>query len=108
MKTGAVSSLAVAILAVAAYAAPVDPEQQPMVSVGHSQDPVAAEVAPPSKALPDPAAPVNLITAVWNAIAGEFERERGEDFGETCFCSSGSICCNTSSGLDCTYGLCGI
>ncbi|KAK1974360.1 hypothetical protein LZ30DRAFT_787047 [Colletotrichum cereale] len=108
MKTAAVSSFAVAILAAAAWAAPVDPEQHPLVSVGRPQVPVAAEVAAPSKAQPNPTSPVNLITAMWNAIAGENEKGQREDLGQSCFCSSGSICCNTSSGLDCTHGLCGL
>ncbi|KAK2021330.1 hypothetical protein LX32DRAFT_658499 [Colletotrichum zoysiae] len=109
MKTAAVTPFAVAVLAAAAWAAPVDPEQQhPMVSAGDSQIPVAAEVAAPAKVQPNPISPVNLITAVWNALAHHDETERREDLGQACFCSSGSICCNTSLGLDCTHGLCGL
>ncbi|KAK2039844.1 hypothetical protein LZ31DRAFT_598553 [Colletotrichum somersetense] len=108
MKTAVVTPFAVAILAAAAWAAPVDPEQHPMVSAGDSRIPVAAEVAAPAKVQLDPTSPVNLITAMWNALAGHDETEQREDLGQTCFCSSGSICCNTSLGLDCTHGLCGL
>ncbi|KAK2053914.1 hypothetical protein LY76DRAFT_597437 [Colletotrichum caudatum] len=108
MKTAAVTPFAVALLAAAAWAVPVAPEQHPIVSAGHSQIPVAAEVAAPAKVQPDLTSPVNLITAVWNALAGHDETERRQDLGQACFCSSGSICCNTSLGLDCTHGLCGL
>ncbi|KAK1999907.1 hypothetical protein LX36DRAFT_709779 [Colletotrichum falcatum] len=108
MKTAAISSFAFAILAAVAWAAPVDPEQQPIVSVKRPQVPVAAGGAAPGKGRPDPTSPVNLIMAVWNALAGGDEKGQREDLGQACFCSSGSVCCNTSSGLDCTHGLCGI
>ncbi|WDK10953.1 hypothetical protein CGRA01v4_02232 [Colletotrichum graminicola] len=108
MKAATISSLPVAILAATTWAAPVDPEQHPMVFIGHPQVPVAAELAAPGRARPNPTSPVNLITAVWNAIAAGDEKQQRGDLGQACFCSSGSICCKTSSGLDCTHGLCGL
>ncbi|EFQ25697.1 uncharacterized protein GLRG_00841 [Colletotrichum graminicola M1.001] len=79
MKAATISSLPVAILAATTWAAPVDPEQHPMVFIGHPQVPVAAELAAPGRARPNPTSPVNLITAVWNAIAaGDEKQQRGD------------------------------
>ncbi|KAK1594646.1 uncharacterized protein LY79DRAFT_683167 [Colletotrichum navitas] len=83
MRIATISSFAGAILAATVWAAPVDPEQHPMVSVGYPQVPAAAELAAPGRAQPNPTSPVNLITAVWNAIAGGDEKQQREDLGQT-------------------------
>ncbi|KAF4784090.1 hypothetical protein HER10_EVM0003988 [Colletotrichum scovillei] len=73
------AALSVAILASAGFAAPVDTEQHPLASPSH------VSKAP--------------------AVAA---REEDPNLGRACFCANGSICCNTSEGLDCTQGLCGL
>ncbi|KZL88327.1 hypothetical protein CI238_08255 [Colletotrichum incanum] len=108
MKVAAASSFSVAILAATAGAAPVDPEQQhPLVPARYPGVPVAADVAAPGKSQSSTLSSENLITAVWNALVRDKEGQK-EGLGQACFCSSNSICCSTSSGLDCTHGLCGI
>ncbi|TKW50716.1 hypothetical protein CTA1_563 [Colletotrichum tanaceti] len=113
MKAAAASSLIAAVLAATVGAAPAVPEQYPLVLPARPAIPAAAAppVIIPSKALP-PMPPIamsrgNLATAVWKSIVGGKQGQRAS-LGRACFCSSGSICCSTSSGLDCTQGLCGI
>ncbi|KAK6215732.1 hypothetical protein QIS74_08751 [Colletotrichum tabaci] len=109
MKAAAASSLIIAVLAATAGAAPVVPEQHPLVLPARLATPAAAASAiVPGKALPPIATSrENLVTAVWKSVVGGKEGQR-QSLGRACFCSSGSICCSTSSGLDCTQGLCGI
>ncbi|WQF87012.1 hypothetical protein CDEST_12026 [Colletotrichum destructivum] len=109
MKAAAASSLVIAVLAATAGAAPVVPEQHPLVLPARPATPAAAaSVIIPSKALPPIATSrENLVTAVWKSVVGGKDGQR-KSLGRACFCSSGSICCSTSSGLDCTQGLCGI
>ncbi|KAK0379674.1 hypothetical protein CLIM01_03001 [Colletotrichum limetticola] len=112
------AALSVAILASAAFAAPVDTEQHPLASSSHvSKVPAdAAGAAAPSAATPEtssssssstsPAS--NIIASAWKQIFGDKEGEEDPNLGRACFCANGSICCNTSEGLDCTQGLCGL
>ncbi|KAI3547729.1 hypothetical protein CABS01_08082 [Colletotrichum abscissum] len=113
------AALSVAILASAAFAAPVDTEQHPLASSSHvSKVPAdAAGAAAPSAATSEtsssssssstlPAS--NIIASAWKQIFGDKEGEEDPNLGRACFCANGSICCNTSEGLDCTQGLCGL
>ncbi|KAK1676314.1 hypothetical protein BDP55DRAFT_631477 [Colletotrichum godetiae] len=113
------AALSVAILASTACAAPVDTEQHPLKfpSVVSKAPTVAAGTAAPPAATSDPSSSgsssntspaSNIIASAWKQIFGDKEGEEDPNLGRACFCANGSICCNTSEGLDCTQGLCGL
>ncbi|KAK1722471.1 uncharacterized protein BDZ83DRAFT_653944 [Colletotrichum acutatum] len=105
------AALSVVILASTACAAPVDTEQHPLASPPHvSKAPAvaAAAAATPETSSSSTSPAANIIASAWKQIFGDKEGEEDPNLGRACFCANGSICCNTSEGLDCTQGLCGL
>ncbi|OHE90970.1 hypothetical protein CORC01_13747 [Colletotrichum orchidophilum] len=118
--SAAFSTIFVAILAATTWAAPVDTEHQhPLASPSSlsTAPAVAAATASPSAAISSKSGSSsnsntspqsNIVASAWKQVFGDKKDEQDPKLGRACFCANGSICCNTSEGLDCTQGLCGL
>jgi len=120
--------LAVVLLSTAALAIPLDRFQTPMTEK-HEHDlsdtythrvnfktPFVVK-APPQQTPPSPAAKKQLRVADRPAPEKPSWLDRWTvatikgDIGDadgSCFCAGGSVCCSTSRGMNCNYGVCGI
>src|SRR4051794_40411608 len=120
--------LAVAFLATAGLAVPLSRFQIPLAEKHEHRlsDAYTQQVnfktpfvvkAPPQPSPPSPMAKKPLRAASpptrgtpswldrWKVVT---EKSNSGSADESCFCAGGSVCCGTSRGLSCNYGVCGI
>ncbi|TDZ32930.1 hypothetical protein C8035_v006220 [Colletotrichum spinosum] len=108
MKATAVSSISVAVLVATARSLPVDSKQYHLISPDHAVASLAEDTA--TNTLPaQTSSPTELdkFLSSIKSIFADVTESKGSLAG-SCFCANGAICCNTTNGLDCTQGLCGL
>lgn len=51
--------------------------------------------------------PTRTTTSAWDWISSAFKKDMASA-PHSCFCAGVSVCCHSTQGLSCNYGVCGI